>query len=301
YHTQADGVLNEQSEQREQDMTTPRVTSCPKCNTSFHVTQIQLRAAIGSVRCGSCLHVFDALSHMEEVEETPDALDASSSTGKQTEEEIGTPEPSQPADKPSEPSTADIKPLEPGSESLNSLLDTLDKEQIEVGESRAQNWSRRAGWALLTASMVVTLGLQYAWFNKDTLAMHPSLRGFYQQLCERVDCQLPVQVDTNLIRSQQLLVRSHPEINGVLIVDAVIINNAQAPQPWPLLALSFTDLHNQPVASRHFQAREFLGGELAGSREIPSGQPIRLSLEIIDPGQDAVNYSLRFFPDKSLY
>ena len=277
-----------------------RVTQCPKCNTSFHVTQIQLRAANGSVRCGSCLHVFDALSHMEEAEAPPEATEAAS-TDTQIQEKISTPEPSQPAEEPSEPATPEIKSLEPDNETLNSLLDTLDKEQIEVDQSRAQSWFRLAGWSLLTTVLVITLGLQYAWFNKDSLAMQPSLRGLYQQLCEQVDCQLPVQVDTNLIRSQQLLVRSHPEINGVLIVDAVIINNAHTPQPWPLLALSFTDINNQPIASRHFQAREFLGGELAGSREIPSGQPIRLSLEIIDPGQDAVNYSLRFFPDKSLY
>ena len=277
-------------------MTSPRVTSCPKCNTSFHVTQIQLRAASGSVRCGSCLHVFDALSHMEETEDAPDVPETSGAD-KQTSDVISTPDSSQPTTVPPEVVTPDVNSLEQGSESLNSLLDTLDKEQIEVDDSRAQNWTRRAGWSLLITLLVVTLGLQYAWFNKDTLATHPSLRDLYQQVCERVNCHLPAQVDTSLINSQQLLVRSHPDIDGVLIVDTVIINNARAPQPWPLLALSFSDINNQPVASRHFQAREFLGGELAGSREIPSGQPIRLSLEIIDPGQDAVNYNLSFYPD----
>ncbi|WOX06949.1 DUF3426 domain-containing protein [Microbulbifer pacificus] len=36
------------------------VTRCPHCSTSFHVTEQQLRAARGAVRCGSCLQVFRA-------------------------------------------------------------------------------------------------------------------------------------------------------------------------------------------------------------------------------------------------
>ncbi|GAB2512176.1 DUF3426 domain-containing protein [Microbulbifer agarilyticus] len=36
------------------------VTRCPHCSTSFHVSEPQLRAARGAVRCGSCLQVFRA-------------------------------------------------------------------------------------------------------------------------------------------------------------------------------------------------------------------------------------------------
>ncbi|MBB5212955.1 DUF3426 domain-containing protein [Microbulbifer hydrolyticus] len=36
------------------------VTRCPHCSTSFHVSEQQLRAARGAVRCGSCLQVFRA-------------------------------------------------------------------------------------------------------------------------------------------------------------------------------------------------------------------------------------------------
>jgi len=36
------------------------ITQCPKCLTSFRATDAQLTIAGGSVRCGSCLHVFNA-------------------------------------------------------------------------------------------------------------------------------------------------------------------------------------------------------------------------------------------------
>lgn len=38
------------------------ITQCPKCLTSFRATEVQLTIASGAVRCGSCLHVFNAAS-----------------------------------------------------------------------------------------------------------------------------------------------------------------------------------------------------------------------------------------------
>ena len=41
-------------------MTASFVTQCPHCRTSFRVSSTQLGAAHGAVRCGACLHVFNA-------------------------------------------------------------------------------------------------------------------------------------------------------------------------------------------------------------------------------------------------
>ena len=46
------------------------LTRCPECSTSFRVTAKQLRLAQGSVRCGKCEAVFDALTTLSE--EQPD-------------------------------------------------------------------------------------------------------------------------------------------------------------------------------------------------------------------------------------
>lgn len=40
-----------------------RVTQCPRCGTSFRVTEAHLAVAAGAVRCGSCLHIFNAREH----------------------------------------------------------------------------------------------------------------------------------------------------------------------------------------------------------------------------------------------
>lgn len=45
-----------------------RITQCPRCGTSFRVTETQLAVAAGAVRCGSCLHIFNAREHWAEPE-----------------------------------------------------------------------------------------------------------------------------------------------------------------------------------------------------------------------------------------
>ncbi len=52
-----------------------RITQCPRCGTSFRVTDALLAVAAGAVRCGSCLHIFNAREHWldESKPETPAA------------------------------------------------------------------------------------------------------------------------------------------------------------------------------------------------------------------------------------
>ena len=47
-------------------MTQSFVTQCPHCRTSFRVNLTQLGAAHGAVRCGACLHVFNAAQQLRE-------------------------------------------------------------------------------------------------------------------------------------------------------------------------------------------------------------------------------------------
>ncbi|EAT12874.1 DUF3426 domain-containing protein [Bermanella marisrubri] len=42
------------------------ITKCPKCDTTFRVTDAQLKVAKGAVRCGACLQVFRASDHFQE-------------------------------------------------------------------------------------------------------------------------------------------------------------------------------------------------------------------------------------------
>lgn len=174
------------------------------------------------------------------------------------------------------------------------LVDVVD-DPLQLGwEKPAPAWGKRLLWGGLTLIAAAMLALQYVWFHFDELSRQDQYRPLFEQVCPAVGCQVPSRVDVNRIKSSNLVVRSHPDFKGALIVDAIIYNRAPFAQPFPLLELRFSDLNGQLIASRRFKPAEYLSGELAGRGEMPSQTPIHIALDILDPGQRAVNYSLSF-------
>jgi hypothetical protein len=150
-----------------------------------------------------------------------------------------------------------------------------------------------AKWALLSVLALVLLAAQYAFFHFDTLARSPQWRPLYAQACQLLGCQLPLQTDLSRLRGANLVVRSHPHYQNALMVDALLFNEGDWPQPFPALELTFKDLRGDTVATRRFAPSEYLRGELAGLDAMPVGTPVHIALEIVDPGEQAVNYNLR--------
>lgn len=414
-------------------MSESHVTQCPHCRTSFRVSQAQLAAAHGAVRCGACLHVFNAAEQLfgaaarvpkpaapatsltPPAAAVPKAAKATDDTlwihddldldGLDLDEELAkleeqeqqlskqflalepSPRPSEgfkPADEPrqaahdeawaeallreeanaehqrkaqaraqepDEPIVPAFRPAPPAPPAPVSQApaDSIDEEpheprlgrlDIETDdpadespaepeltateqEQRPQRsepnlgrerlfelddeplqldwqprqgiaWGRVFGWGLLNLVALAGLLAQYAAYNFDELARQDRYRPWFEQLCPNIGCSLPSKVDISQIRSSNLVVRSHPEFSGALVVDAILYNRAPFAQPFPLLEMRFADMGGQLVASRRFKPSEYLAGELAGQSEMPPQTPIHISLDILDPGPRAVNYSLSF-------
>ena len=60
------------------------------------------------------------------------------------------------------------------------------------------------------------------------------------------------------------------------------------------MVLSFNSASNEIVALREFSPEEYLDPGLRDVAIMPSMSPVQVSLEIIDPGPGAVNYTLAF-------
>ncbi len=159
-----------------------------------------------------------------------------------------------------------------------------------------RDWGELIKWTSLSGIALVTLIGQYTFFNFDDLARSPQWRPLYQQACGILGCQLPSRSDITKVRGTNLVVRSHPNYANALIVDAILFNEAKYPQPFPELELSFSTLNGRPVASRRFFPKEYLQGELHGMGIMPTRTPLHISLEIVDPGEQAVSYNLRLLP-----
>ncbi|WP_263264986.1 DUF3426 domain-containing protein [Pseudomonas sp. RIT-PI-S] len=174
------------------------------------------------------------------------------------------------------------------------LLDLQDDPlQLQWQKPQASS-GKRLLWAGLTLLAALALLAQYVVFHFDELARQDSYRPWFVSLCPSLGCSVPSRVDIQLIRSSNLVVRSHPTFAGALVVDAIIYNRASFSQPFPLLELRFADLNNKLIASRRFKPSEYLSGDLAGQSEMPPQVPIHIALDILDPGKRAVNYSLSF-------
>lgn len=371
------------------------VAQCPHCRTRFRVTRAQLGAAQGAVRCGACLHVFNAARQIAEAARDARIADKPVTSRPATPPTPPTPPaaPARPAPLHAEPRPTPTAPrpaphqdelrihddLDLGDLNLDEELERLEKaeqqqplqaripasaaeatprvpapprrpeeedeswaeallrdeEQAkaeppvepvratrdEEEEARAEPvadvpgvdlhelvepplqlewqkprkpWGRWLLWGLLILLALAALVFQYVRHNFEDLARQDQYRPWFERVCPTLGCTLPSRVDISQIRSSNLVVRSHPTYRGALVVDAILYNRASFTQPFPLLELRFADIGGQPVAVRRFKPSEYLSGELAGQRDMPSQTPIHISLEILDPGSQAVNYSLAF-------
>ncbi len=187
------------------------------------------------------------------------------------------------------PATPDAKP-----QSLTQnarLIDNIQPEPLELAWRAKRNGTTRL-WVAGSLVGIIALGLQIGamqikqWRHKEPFAP------LYSAACQWLSCPADERVDLDKIVTTKLLVRSHPTSPNALQVDAIILNKAPFPQRFPPLILSFRNLQNQLLAERVFQPAEYLAGELSGQTQFPSRQAVHIALEVIDPGKEAVGYSL---------
>lgn len=177
-----------------------------------------------------------------------------------------------------------------------ALLMNIIPAPIELTAKRMRNWYHQQLWLGLSVIAVIVLIFQIAYFKFNYLSRVEPYRSAYTLLCPMLNCKVPSLVDTSQISATNLVVRIHPQAENALMVDAIILNKAPFDQPFPDLKLAFSTVDDIPVTSRRFNPKEYLGGELAGMIHIPPNQPVHITLELVDPGPDAVNYHMSIAP-----
>lgn len=174
----------------------------------------------------------------------------------------------------------------------HAMLSSIEPEPLELGfHVETSNWPRRLLWSSLALVCALALVAQLGTYNIETWARQPNLRNYYAQLCPLLGCTLPSVTDPRQVKVSNLVIRSHPRMSNALLIDTVLLNRAPFAQPFPPLEIQFSDLNGTLVAQRRFMPREYLGGEMAGQANMPSNQPVHIAIEIMDPGEQAVNYS----------
>jgi len=268
-------------------------THCPHCETYFRVTSEQLKSAQGDVRCGRCYGTFNALENL--VDEPP-------KTKKPTAAPTPTPEVqesvTEPAPEISDDLDLDIS-VKVSSKKVDHELKRERSQQLinELQEAPATSGNgRRLLWFLLALPLLALLTLQYLYFNIKPLSQNPDVRPVLLTMCSVLGCEVPLQRAPEQIKLVERDIRAHESKKDVLVVKAVMVNDAPFQQPFPVMQLSMHDITGHIMSGRRFTPDEYLADI---GTNIPAGIPPRKSvairLELVDPGKEAVGFEFEFF------
>ncbi len=263
-------------------------TRCPFCHTLFRVTDDQLAQAAGQVRCGSCNSVFDGAEFR--VPDEPDLLaDRATWSAPAGEPESGR-EAVPAVELPTSESVAD-RPFDVSSPEPES--DAEAPFQVAAPPHRGD---RMVGLLKGVAGLLaLILLLQLLHYYANPLAQRSEgLRWMLEPYCGVTGCHIDPRRDIHAFRVVSRDIRSHPNVAHALVISATMINTATFAQPYPVFEISLTDVHGSIVATRLFMPREYLEDPDQAVALMPAQLPVRVTMEVFDPGEHAVGFEFAF-------
>jgi len=148
---------------------------------------------------------------------------------------------------------------------------------------------------LIALVLLGGLGFQAVMFRNVELAhMFPQLAPLLNQTCDRLPCRYGGKIDVSQIKLISRDVRSHPTQPNALLISATFVNQAPFDQPYPVIEITLYDLGGNVVASRRFTPQEYLEKMYNRFLLMESGTPVQVTLAVLDPGKDAINFEFSF-------
>jgi len=253
-------------------------TRCPSCGTAFRVQPVQLSARGGKVRCGKCGNVFDGVKALlaegaAQAENAP-ALDNEPSP------QLG---------------------LFEAPKKLPGAGDAAN-EDAPVPEFLEETVPprRRIAWAL--AALLALAGLlaqAVYWYRTEIAVLVPETRPHLEAACAALKCELRLPRRPKLMAIESSDLQADGRRDSVIVLNAVLRNQAQFAQEYPSLELTLTDERDEAVARRVLAPADYLGGVGAEvvARGIGAGADAVLRVYIDTTGLRAVGYRMYlFFP-----
>jgi predicted Zn finger-like uncharacterized protein len=260
-------------------------TQCPECLTIYKIGAATLTESHGSVRCGHCNAVFDALRTL--TEQSPDEQ------VQQLPQHAGGASPPQ----------LTVPALRPTLGQQTSLFDPDERPtRARRGSTPAFARARRARpatrnwpWTLGAAALLLSLGAQIGYAERAPLLADARLRPLLDRVCETFGCRLPLRHEPARLELLSRDIRPHPSVRNALIISATLRNSADFAQAFPAVEISLSDLDENRIAMRRFLPQEYLGDAHSISGGLAPGATAALVFEVADPGKNAVAFEFKFF------
>ncbi|MFA5371560.1 MAG: DUF3426 domain-containing protein [Sideroxydans sp.] len=286
------------------------VTQCPACATRFNVSEAQLEARDGLVRCGRCETVFNAREHLLPDEPSPqlnlpigdeapltDSLPGGQDDRTQSEHFI----PPDFADLPTETTEQpDLAPLTDvaGLEETPSTLaqqvqihDTELDEEVPLASIRSRRLPFFLGFLLL-----ILLLAQTVYFFRNELALRlPGLKPRLQQVCEVLSCSIDLPHDADLLSIESSELEADSKHPNVFVLHVLLRNHADHAQALPSLELTLTDTQEQVIARRTFYPADYLKGLAEKPNAMAAKRELTLALHLETAELRPTGYRLLLF------
>lgn len=265
-------------------------TQCPQCNTRFKVSQEQLDAHQGMVRCGRCQAVFNAAEHLQDDQPNPqlDLPIAPEEIRQISAETAAGPAPATheeldfnhiiPArvERPGKIEHAEPVTLAQRIAFVNDL-DAPPAEPVK----KHQRWPWAVGCLLL---LIILLAQAVYFFRAELAANMPGFKPLLASYCELLQCTVPLLQKADLVSIESSDLEADPAQSNVIILNALLHNRAPYAQAYPHLELTLTDTQDKALARRTFRPAEYLKPAddekqgLAANRELS----VKLNLDTTD-------------------
>jgi len=253
-------------------------TSCDQCKSRFRLTENQPRQAYGTVRCGQCGCVFNALQALKNYEgELPAGY------LERLREEIYT-----------DDKTMPIIGIEA------DHLATADRAELSLHEAMYGSERRSVlslgpwGW-FIGILLLVAVGIaQAVYYQRYQLVEDPRYQQQVMNLCQILPCAETEFSSIEQIRLLERNVFTHPVASNALMITGSFKNEAPFTQKSPDMLISLFDVQGKLIANRLFTPTEYLLDD-RNRGVIKPASTIQFRLEIVDPGTDALTYEFEFF------
>lgn len=309
-----------------------RTTVCPQCQTRFRVTEEQLQARKGDVRCGRCSHVFNARETLQEETPAPEFAGEIEKPNTDTPPEDyrmhTTPSPlagegwgegeltESPAAEeekplPPEPALPEIEvaaepaenaPPDAGPEiRVIRIQPPTEKEQAKVSPEYPKYGpppKPKRAWPWALASLLLLLGLagQGIYFFRDMIAANYSpVRPMLESACTHLGCNISLLKNPDLLSIESSELHADPARANIVVLTSTLRNRAPHTQAYPTLELTLTNVRDEMVARRLFLPTEYVRQIASIAQGIPAKGDVAIKL-LMDLGDlKAEGYRLYLF------
>jgi predicted Zn finger-like uncharacterized protein len=273
------------------------LTRCPACGTAFRVTPEQIKARAGKVRCGHCNTVFNALETLEDAAPSAETVETPSppaETARPAPAEEPQAEPPAEIHPPAAPESAPQSTPAPAAAAAPVFELPPDGRGGKAATPVSRG--RLLAWSLAVLVMLGVFALQGAYvFRAELAAAEPELRPLLEDLCHRLDCEVPLPRKADLVSIEASDLHPDPQQKRLLVLAATLKNRATFVQAYPHLEITLTDVRDQPVLRKVLPPADYLAGDADARAGFPANGDLAVNLWL-DPGEvGASGYRLYLF------